>query len=101
MSKELSRFDGLPLNDDSLRDELAQLLIQRDSISETGEEVYLLLSSYIKVREALFVGYYREWNTILEDLYLHFGIIEYYQNKVDELLNEADEDASLLKELPS
>ncbi len=69
MSKELSRFDGLPLNDDSLRDELAQLLIQRDSISETGEEFYSLLSSYIKVREALFIGYYREWHTILEDLY--------------------------------
>lgn len=93
----MKRLEGLPIQDDSLRDDYSSLVTLRDTLSQNPDDLFNFVGAYIKVREALTLAWYQEWLSLLEDSYRLLNALEFFMASIDELITDIDDEASNLE----
>jgi len=93
----MKRLEGLPIQDDSLRDDYSSLVTLRDTLSQNPDDLFSFVGAYIKVREGLTLAWYQEWLSLLEDSYRLLNALEYFMASIDELITDIDDEASNLE----
>ena len=88
----MKRLEGLPINDDQLRDEYTALATLRDSLTQSSEDVFSLIAAYFKIREPLFLALYREWLSLVEETYRSLSALDAYMTFIDELINDIEDE---------